>query len=172
MPYYRRILYRSLAWQDAFSKRPQHRRRNTGGNSRDRNHHVRRVDAVLCFQRTRPSYRDRRITRSLIWRRDQDQCSFANSAERLANGGRRAVAVLALGGGWLTWSLHRSTTARYVTQKVEPGSMVRTVTASGIVGPAATAPVIARVSGVIQALECDVKMKVKAGQICAKIDPR
>ena len=83
-----------------------------------------------------------------------------------------AVAVLALGGGWLTWSLHRSTTARYVTQKVEPGSMVHTVTASGIVGPAATAPVVARVSGVIQALECDVKMKVKAGQVCAKIDPR
>ncbi len=83
-----------------------------------------------------------------------------------------AVLVLALGGGWLTWSLHRRTTADYVTQKLATGSVGRTVTATGIVGPAATAPVIAHVSGVIQALECDAKMKVKAGQVCAKIDPR
>jgi HlyD family secretion protein len=83
-----------------------------------------------------------------------------------------ALAVLVVGGGWLTWSLHRKTTADYVTQKLETGSVARTVTASGIVGPAATAPVIAHVSGVIQALDCDAKMKVKAGQVCAKIDPR
>ena len=52
------------------------------------------------------------------------------------------------------------------------GPIVRTVAAYGVVGPAATAPVLARVSGVIQALYCDANMKVKAGQLCAKIDPR
>jgi heavy metal translocating P-type ATPase/RND family efflux transporter MFP subunit len=83
-----------------------------------------------------------------------------------------ALAVLALGGGWLTWSLHRSTAAHYVTQKLERGPVVRTVTANGIVGPTATAPVGARVSGVIQALSCDANRQVKAGQLCAKIDPR
>jgi RND family efflux transporter MFP subunit len=41
-----------------------------------------------------------------------------------------------------------------------------------VVGTAATTPVGARVSGVIQALECGANMKVKAGQFCAKIDPR
>ena len=46
------------------------------------------------------------------------------------------------------------------------------VTASGVVEPAATTPVGAHVSGVIQALYCDANMKVKAGQLCAKIDPR
>jgi HlyD family secretion protein len=51
-------------------------------------------------------------------------------------------------------------------------TVVRAVTASGVVGPAATAPVGARVSGVIQALDCDANMQVKAGQLCAKIDPR
>jgi RND family efflux transporter MFP subunit len=101
----------------------------------------------------------------------------AGAAPTILRGGRRmaaaaALAVLALGGGWLTWSLRRSTTAHYVTQKLETGSVARSVTASGIVGPAATAPVVAHVSGVIQALECDAKMKVKAGQVCAKIDPR
>ena len=83
-----------------------------------------------------------------------------------------AAAILALTGGWLAWSSHRGRTARYLTQKLERGSVVRTVTAKGIVGPAATVPVAAHVSGVIQALDCDAKMKVTAGQLCAKIDPR
>jgi multidrug efflux pump subunit AcrA (membrane-fusion protein) len=82
-----------------------------------------------------------------------------------------ALAVLAFGGGWLTWSLHRGTAAHYVTQQLERGSVVRTVTASGVVSPTATAPVGARVSGVIQALYCDANIKVKMGQLCAKIDP-
>ena len=82
-----------------------------------------------------------------------------------------AFAVLVIGGGWLIWALNRSTATHYVTQKPEPGSVVGTVTAS-VVGTAATTPVGARVSGVIQALECGVNMKVKAGQFCAKIDPR
>jgi multidrug efflux pump subunit AcrA (membrane-fusion protein) len=83
-----------------------------------------------------------------------------------------ALAVLVFGGGWLTWSLYRDLATHYVTQKLERGSVVRSVTASGVVGPTATAPVGARVSGVIQALYCDANMKVKAGQLCAKIDPR
>ena len=82
-----------------------------------------------------------------------------------------ALAVLAFGGGWLTWSLHRGTAAHYVTQQLERGSVVRTVTASGVVSPTAIA-VGARVSGVIQALYCDASIKVKVGQLCAKIDPR
>ncbi|MGH6827162.1 efflux RND transporter periplasmic adaptor subunit [Methyloceanibacter sp.] len=56
--------------------------------------------------------------------------------------------------------------------QLERGSVVRTVTASGVVGPTATAPVGARVSGVTQALYCDANMQVRAGQLCAKIDPR
>ena len=82
------------------------------------------------------------------------------------------VVLLAFGGGWLTWSLYRGTAPHYVTQKIERGSVVRIVTASGIVSPTATTPLFARVSGLIQALYCDANMKVKAGQLCAKIDPR
>ena len=84
-----------------------------------------------------------------------------------------ALAVLAFGGGgWLYWSTHRTTAVHYVTQKIELGSIVRTVTASGVVVPTATASIDARVSGVIQALYCATDTKVKAGQLCAKIDPR
>jgi hypothetical protein len=79
------------------------------------------------------------------------------------------VVLMAAGGGWLTWSLYRGTAPHYVTQKIERGSVV--VTASGIVSPMATTPLLARVSGLIQALYCDANMKVQAGQLCAKIDP-
>ena len=82
------------------------------------------------------------------------------------------LAVLAFGGCLLTWSLYRGTAPHYVTRKLERGSVVRTVTASGIVRPAATTPVGARVSGAIQALYCDANMTVKAGHLCAKIEPR
>jgi len=85
-----------------------------------------------------------------------------------------ALAVLALGGGggWLYWSTHRTTAVHFVTQKIERGSIVRSVAASGVVVPTATASIDARVSGAIQALYCPADTKVKAGQLCAKIDPR
>ncbi len=87
-----------------------------------------------------------------------------------------AAAVLVVlafggGGGWLYWSMHRTATVQYVTQRIELGSIVRTVTASGVIVPTTAAAVGARVSGVIQALNCAANTKVKAGQICAKIDP-
>ncbi|MCI0465472.1 MAG: efflux RND transporter periplasmic adaptor subunit [Beijerinckiaceae bacterium] len=46
------------------------------------------------------------------------------------------------------------------------------VAARGVVADTPAATVNARVSGVIQALDCDVNMQVKANQLCAKIDPR
>ncbi len=83
-----------------------------------------------------------------------------------------ALVILAFAGGWLTWSLHRDTAAHYVTQKVERGSIVRAVSATGAVNPVSTASVKTHVSGMLQALYCNVDTKVKAGQLCAKIDPR
>jgi len=83
-----------------------------------------------------------------------------------------AALVLALGGGWLIWSLDRGTSANSVAQKLDHDSMIRTGTATGVAGAAATVPVSARVSGVIQALECSAGTRVKAGQLCAKIDPQ
>ncbi len=80
--------------------------------------------------------------------------------------------ILVFGGGWLAWSLYRGTAAHYVTQKIERGPIVRSVTTSGVIGLAASTPVRARVSGVIQALYCDTNTRVNAGHLCAKIDPR
>jgi HlyD family secretion protein len=46
------------------------------------------------------------------------------------------------------------------------------VTATGTVNPELTIIVGSYVSGVIQQLYCDYNTQVKAGQVCAKIDPR
>jgi len=83
-----------------------------------------------------------------------------------------AFAVLCIETGWLYWSHYGGGAVHYVTRTLERGAVVRTVTASGIVNPAIIMPVGAHASGLIQALFCDNGAKVKAGRLCAKIDPR
>lgn len=83
------------------------------------------------------------------------------------------VAVLLLLGAGVAWWGTRGTVAmRYVTMPMSHGPVARTVTATGTVNPELTVIVGSYVSGVIQQLFCDYNTKVKAGQICAKIDPR
>lgn len=60
----------------------------------------------------------------------------------------------------------------YVTRPVTRGGVTRTISATGTVNPVLTIIVGSYVSGVIQQLYCDYNTEVKAGQICAKIDPR
>ena len=85
-----------------------------------------------------------------------------------------AIAALAIGlaGIALYWTMSRESNARYITQKVTRGSVVRAVTTSGTVNPVITVQVGTYVSGVILARYCDYNTQVKKGQICAKIDPR
>jgi len=84
------------------------------------------------------------------------------------------VLLLLTGSLWIMAHLNHNMASinQIMEMQLERGPEVRTVTASGIVGPTATAPVGARASGVIQALYCDANRQVKAGQLCAKVDPR
>ncbi len=89
--------------------------------------------------------------------------------------GRWIAAVLlivaaAIGVAW--WSTHRTAPVRYVTVAAARGPIIRTVTATGTVNPVLTIIVGTYVSGVIQNLYCDYNTQVRAGQVCAKIDPR
>lgn len=84
------------------------------------------------------------------------------------------VFLLLVGSLWIMANLNHNLTFmdEPVRTQFKRGPKVPAVTAMGVVSPAATTPVGARVSGVIQVLDCEVNMRVKAGQLCAKIDPR
>ena len=81
-----------------------------------------------------------------------------------------AAVVVALIAGY--WWMHRTPPPHYVMGTVTRGDVLRTVTASGTVNPMTTVQVGTYVSGVLQDLHCDFNTQVKAGQLCAKIDPR
>jgi len=70
------------------------------------------------------------------------------------------------------WSMHHTTPVQYVTAPLGRGAITRGVTATGTVNPMLTVIVGTYVSGVIQNLFCDYNTQVRAGQVCAKIDPR
>jgi HlyD family secretion protein len=78
------------------------------------------------------------------------------------------VIVISLG----LWSFSAASLPRYTTVPAARGAMVRAVTATGTVEPAQTVVVSAAVSGIVQNLSCGVDSEVKAGQVCAKLDPR
>jgi HlyD family secretion protein len=83
-----------------------------------------------------------------------------------------AFLLATVGAGAFWWRSHSAPPIHYVTMPVTRGEVARAVTATGTVNPELTVIVGSYVSGVIQQLFCDYNTQVKAGQICAKIDPR
>ncbi len=83
-----------------------------------------------------------------------------------------ALLVFAAAAALTWWSTHRSAPVHYVTVPAARGTITRTAAATGTVNPVLTIIVGSYVSGVIQHLFCDYNTQVKAGQVCAKIDPR
>jgi HlyD family secretion protein len=90
---------------------------------------------------------------------------------------RRAavIALAALGlaplAGYL-WRHQAGAAPHYTTAAVTRGSVAPAVVSSGTVNPITTIQVGTYVSGVIQSILCDFNTQVRAGQLCAKIDPR
>ena len=82
------------------------------------------------------------------------------------------VIVAAVGAGAAWRLLDKPAPPTYVTTPAAKGDVVRTVVTTGSVNPVVTVQVGSYVSGPIKALYCDFNTKVKAGQLCAKIDPR
>ena len=83
-----------------------------------------------------------------------------------------AAIVIASAGVGAWWLLGDEPAIHYVTAPVTRGNVVRAVTATGTVNPELTIIVGSYISGVIKSLSCDFNTKVKAGQVCARIDPR
>ncbi len=85
--------------------------------------------------------------------------------------GLGSLAIIAGIALWL-WALAGKNAAQYVTVPAARGVITRTATATGTVNPVLTIIVGAYDSGVIQNIYCDYNTQVRAGQVCAKIDPR
>ncbi|HUJ86618.1 MAG TPA: efflux RND transporter periplasmic adaptor subunit [Burkholderiales bacterium] len=84
-----------------------------------------------------------------------------------------SVAIAAVVGSGLAWrAFEKPAAPRYVTVTLAKGDVTRSVVTTGSVNPVVTVQVGSYVSGPIKALYCDYNTKVKAGQLCAKIDPR
>ena len=82
-----------------------------------------------------------------------------------------SCAIIAVGAAYL-WRGAQPEPPRYVTAPVARGDVVRSIVTTGTVNPVVTVQVGSYVSGVIESLSCDYNTRVKAGQLCAKIDPR
>jgi HlyD family secretion protein len=83
-----------------------------------------------------------------------------------------AVIVVAAGAGLAWRAFDKPAAPKYVTVRVAKGDVIRTVVTTGSVNPVVTVQVGSYVSGPVKSLHCDFNTKVKAGQLCAKIDPR
>ena len=83
-----------------------------------------------------------------------------------------AIVAVLIGTAAAWWRLSGPVPVRYVTAPLSRGEVTRAVTATGTVNPILTIIVGSYVSGVIQSLSCDYNTIVKAGQVCAKVDPR
>lgn len=107
----------------------------------------------------------------------QSQTPVPVNGRRFMGIRRRWLAVAALllvvaAAGIARWSTRGVSSVHYVTVPATRGDVVRGITATGTVNPMLTIIVGSYVSGVIQQLFCDYNTAVKAGQVCAKIDPR
>ncbi|MGA0599643.1 efflux RND transporter periplasmic adaptor subunit [Caulobacter sp. KR2-114] len=83
-----------------------------------------------------------------------------------------ATAVVLAGAGAAWFAATRPPPVRYLTRPLATGDVVRTVSATGTVNPEVTTVVGSYVSGVVKSLSCDYNTRVRAGQVCARIDPR
>jgi RND family efflux transporter MFP subunit len=83
------------------------------------------------------------------------------------------VLLILAGSLWIMANMNHNMAYTGETMQMPPeaGPGMRAVTARGVIAPTTTTPVGARVSGVIQSLDCNVNTQVKASQLCAKIDP-
>ena len=70
------------------------------------------------------------------------------------------------------WWLKRPKPPQFITTPATKGDIIRSIITTGAVNPVVTVQVGSYVSGPIQSLYCDYNTKVKAGQLCAKIDPK
>jgi HlyD family secretion protein len=80
------------------------------------------------------------------------------------------VLIAGAGFGYFLWNKAHAQ-PHYVTADVTRGDVERSVSVTGSINPRTTVQVGSYVSGTVKTLSCDFNTQVKAGQVCATIDP-
>ena len=104
-----------------------------------------------------------------LWGSEDTDLKFIGRS-RLITG----AVILVLIGGWVTVSKIRTAGANkptIETAKVEKGTVVSSVSASGVLQPLTTVDVKSNAGGQVEVLAVDVGTVVEPGQLIAKIDP-
>lgn len=101
-----------------------------------------------------------------LWR---TQPAARRWAPKMAAASAAAVSIVSV--GWTLWPLREATRTHYETELVDRGPVIRAVSATGVIERAPLIRIDASVAGRVLALYCGPGDSVKAGQICAKIDP-
>lgn len=84
--------------------------------------------------------------------------------------GAGALVVLVIA-ALVAWRMLATTPVRLVTNPVQLGTLVRTVTSSGTVNPQNTISIGSQISGTISEVDVDYNSVVKTGQVLVRIDP-
>src|SRR5688572_1473168 len=82
------------------------------------------------------------------------------------------VLLLAAAGGYVWWKDPFASPPSYRTAKIERGSVVAAVAATGTLNPVVSVQVGSQVSGQVKELYADYNSPVKKGQLIARIDPQ
>src|SRR5579872_4719482 len=91
----------------------------------------------------------------------------ANRAQLIGAG----LVVIIVIAGFVVWRALLPAPLTVVTAKVQQGTLVRTVTASGTVNPQDTISIGSQVSGTISEIDVDYNSVIKTGEVLARIDP-
>jgi cytochrome o ubiquinol oxidase subunit IV len=80
--------------------------------------------------------------------------------------------IVALVIGGTLWIMYHMNMNMPPMERMQPPvvAVARYETATGVIEAASTAPVAAKVSGVVRSVDCDVGARVQKGQLCAMID--
>jgi len=82
-----------------------------------------------------------------------------------------ALLIIASVTGTVVWKVTKnSNSMQYLTQKVQRGDLIVTVTATGALEPTNQVDVGSELSGIIKTVEVDYNDRVKVGQILARLD--
>lgn len=84
--------------------------------------------------------------------------------------GLAATAAIGAGAYWAMQQIEAP--PGYRTASIGRGAIERAIEARGLVEPARTALISARVPGVVESVSCDIDMEVQTGMVCAKLNPR